>query len=297
MKHTPRATLLLIGIFVAAQIIGLMITVNYLDYEATVTTGDVTFEALPFDIERPQVNESISFVYIIAAVLLGTIILLYIVKFKKIGLWKVWFFSAIFICLTISLAAFLPDIMSTFIAFVIAMLKVFKPSKIIHNLSEILIYGALAALFVPIINIFSAFMLLFFISVYDAYAVWKSKHMVVMAKFLTSTNLFAGISIPYKTGKTSKGKTTGKSRSAVLGGGDIGFPLIFTGVVLKTLIQGGLGLNMAFMLSLIITVLVGITLFILLYKAKKEKFYPAMPFLSSGCILGYFIIFGINFFL
>ena len=295
MKHTPRATLLLIGIFVAAQIIGLLITVKYLDYETTVTTGDVTFEALPFDIERPQVNESISFVYIIAAVLLGTIILLYIVKFRKIGLWKVWFFSAIFICLTISLAAFLSDILSAFIAFVIAMLKVFKPSKITHNLSEILIYGALAALFVPIINIFSAFMLLFFISVYDAYAVWKSKHMIVMAKFLTSTNLFAGISVPYKTGK--KGKTTGKIRSAVLGGGDIGFPLIFTGVVLKTLIQGGLGLNMAFMLSLIITVLVGITLFILLYKAKKEKFYPAMPFLSLGCILGYFIIFGINFFL
>ena len=45
-------------------------------------------------------------------------------------------------------------------------------------------------------NIFSASILLVLISLYDMYAVWKSRHMVAMAKFQSSSNLFAGISIP-----------------------------------------------------------------------------------------------------
>ena len=70
-------------------------------------------------------------------------------------------------------------------------------------------------------------------------------------------------------------------KTAILGGGDIGFPLLFAGVVMKTV---------GFTKVLIIPVVVSISLFILLYFAEKNKFYPAMPFLSAGCFLGYGLV-------
>ena len=169
-----------------------------------------------------------------------------------------------------------------------------KTKKTVKNIDEwgdfkqmhtqLFIYGGLAAIFVPILNLFAMIMLLFFISGYDMYAVWKSKHMVKLAKFQTST-AFAGVMIPYKLASLKKGKKKKvKVKSAILGGGDIGFPLLFAGVIFKTLLVKGV--EMAFLKTLIIPVFVTITLGWLFVEAEKDKFYPAMPAVSVGCFLG-----------
>src|SRR3989338_2462129 len=58
------------------------------------------------------------------------------------------------------------------------------------------------------------------------------------SEFTSESNVFAGISIPYgkktlKTGKIAKNK----GRNALLGGGDIGFQLLFTGVIMKEIMK------------------------------------------------------------
>ena len=67
---------------------------------------------------------------------------------------------------------------------------------------------------------------------------WKSKHMVAMAQFQTKSGIFAGVLLPYKMPKLSLRKKKHKNKklvkTAILGGGDIGFPLIFSGVIMKT---------------------------------------------------------------
>jgi len=68
---------------------------------------------------------------------------------------------------------------------------------------------------------------------------------------------------------------------AILGGGDIAFPLLFTGVILKTF-----GLWQA----LIIIPFTALSLFLLFYKGKKDKFYPAMPFITAGCVVGLLVV-------
>ena len=83
----------------------------------------------------------------------------------------------------------------------------------------------------PLLNIFYAYILLIILSLYDMYAVWKSKHMVKMAKFQTRSGIFAGLLIPYGFKKAKK-KGMVKVKTAVLGGGDIGFPLLFAGTIL-----------------------------------------------------------------
>ena len=74
---------------------------------------------------------------------------------------------------------------------------------------------------------------------------------------------------------------------AILGGGDIGFPLIFAGVVLK---EWGLWQ------SLPMPLFAGLGLSFLLWKGKKDRFYPAMPFISAGCFLGLFVVWLLGYF-
>ena len=85
-------------------------------------------------------------------------------------------------------------------------MKIFKPNFWIQNLTELFIYGGLAAIFVPFFNIWSVSILLILIALYDAYAVWKSKHMITLAKSQMEAKVFSGLLIPYSIGRKVKGK-------------------------------------------------------------------------------------------
>ncbi len=296
MKHTLKITLFLAFIFFAAQVIGLGIVNKYIDHKTTTETGKVVFEPLPFNASRPEVEETRSFAYIFVAILVGTAIVLLLIKFGKANIWRFWFFLSVFITMTVALAAFISQYISLVIALALTYWKIYRPNIYVHNITELFIYGGLAAIFVPIMNLFSVFVLLVLISAYDMYAVWRTKHMVKMAKWQTKTKIFAGLLVPYKLPKKIPEKVPlrkVKIKTAVLGGGDIGFPLIFAGVVMKGLMLK-LPLFIGFIESLVIPVFTTIALLILLIKAEKEKFYPAMPFLSIGCIVGYLVIWLIN---
>ena len=191
MKHALKITLLLVFIFFVTQVIGLSITNKYINHQTIAKTGEVTFKALPYNLERPQIEESTSYIWIIAAIIIGTLLMLLVVKFKKMSLWKLWFFLAVFFSMAIAFSAFINQTLAAILAFILALRKIYKPTIIISNLTEIFIYGGLAAIFVPVINIFAVFMLLILISVYDIIAVNHTKHMVKLAKFQVKSNLFA----------------------------------------------------------------------------------------------------------
>jgi len=292
MKHSLKITLFLIAIFFAAQIVGLGVTNEYIDHKQTAETGQVVFKDLPYNITRPEVNQSQSFIWIFAAILLGTLLVFLLIKWRKPNVWRIWFLLSVVITMAFSLSAFMNSLIAILLSIIFGLWKVFRPNIYIHNLTEIFIYGGLAAIFVPMLNMFAAFALLILISAYDMYAVWKSKHMVELAKFQTKSKIFAGIFIPYKRlPAPKKGQKTvlKKVRTAVLGGGDIGFPIIFTGVVMKNLMLK-VPVFQGFLLASIISLCATIALFILLWKAEKDKFYPAMPFISLGCLVGYLIV-------
>ena len=294
MKHTISATLILISLFLAAQVIGLAIINQYIDHTATEETGQLTFSELPYGLERPEIEQGSYFiVYLAFAIIIGTLLVLLLVKLRKPFIWRIWLLFAIVLCMGISFGAFIHPIIAFLLAFILGLWKILKPTPFIHNLTELFIYGGLAAIFVPIsgFTIPIAFLALALISLYDMYAVWKSKHMITLANFQSESKVFAGLSIPYKKIRKPKKRRAAKSRikTAVLGGGDIGFPLMFAGVVMKELILTHT-LLVAFLKSLIIPVFVTVALYILLMKGKKDHFYPAMPFLSLGCLAGYLVI-------
>ncbi|MBI4439254.1 hypothetical protein HY640_04945 [Candidatus Woesearchaeota archaeon] len=280
MKHSIKTTVFLVSLFLLAQIVGLKVVDSYIDKEATRETGTTQFRDLPYSIERPDVNPTTSVWMIVIAMLVGTGLLLLLIRWRKINFWRAWFFLSVLLTLSIALSAFINSLLAFTASLILAFFKVFRPSNIVHNATEIFIYGGLAAIFVPILTIAAVSALLLIISAYDAYAVWKSRHMVKLAKFQASANLFSGIHIARKETKTDY-KPSGrlqKVRSAFLGGGDIGFPLIFAGVAMK---------NTGFLPALVITLTATIALTILIILGEKNKYYPAMPFLTAGCFAGY----------
>ena len=296
MKHTFKIPFALIGFFLLTQFVGLAVINHYIDHKKTDETKIVEWKELPYQLERPQVkNQSTSFIPIIIAVIIGTVLVLWLIRWNKPVIWRIWFFLTILLTLSIALSAFVAQWIAFGIASALAILRVFRPNVVTQNISEIFIYGGLASVFVPIINVFAAFMLLLIISVYDIIAVWKTKHMVRLAEFQTNSKVFSGLMIHYnrkdKSGlsKTKSAIAGAKSNIAILGGGDMGFPLIFAGVVMKGLMLNETVLAGFFKAS-IIPITTAIALFILLMKGQQNKYYPAMPFLSAGAIIGYFII-------
>lgn len=301
MKHDLKILIFIVFIFFSSQVVGLLITNKYVSHETIGRKGEIEFKELPYGIQRPPLQEKTSFIWIIASIVIGTIIFLVLIKLKLFRIWKLWFFVAMSTILSISFSAFITQSLAAILAVIIASIKVFKPNNIINNIAEIFVYGGLAAVFVPIINIFAAFLLLIVISLYDIIAVYKTKHMVKLAEFQASNKIFAGIMIQYKKKRieqkqeehyTPQAYEKIKKKIAVLGGGDIAFPLIFAGVIMKSLMAENSQIT-SFLTALIIPVFVSVSLIFLLLLGKKDKFYPAMPVLSLGCFLGFIVIYSI----
>lgn len=307
MKHTLYITIVIVLIFLLSQVIGLY-ALNVNTVVTQTPEGGIIVEHEETAIgERPDIEGPVTFVYIVIAILIGTCLLLLLVKLKKIKMWKALYFFAVWMTCSITIGVFTYNFLALFVCFFLAMFKVFKPNVWVHNLTELLVYAGIAIIFVPLLDIVWVALLLLAISAYDMFAVWKSKHMVSLAEFQTKGKAFAGVLLSYKLRlkpseakkpeKAEKGeKVKEEHRSAVLGGGDIAFPMIFAGVVMDSMIRMGVHTKaFAFLYSMIIPIIVAAVLFILLIKARSDRFYPAMPFLTFGCFLGYGLVWLVNF--
>lgn len=297
MKHPWQITTVFIALFIASQLLGLLVLnmgVESFDAE----TGQVTFSDTAAG-ERPEISGFFTILYVLVGVGIGTAILLFIAKKGKVFWWKTWFFLAVWISISITLDVLLQNALVAWVGGAgLAYLKLMRNSSWIHNATELLIYPGLAFFLVPLFDITSVFILLVLISIYDAYAVWKSKHMITMAKFTSDSKIFPGFNINYasstkKPKPKSKTKTSSKpkkSHSGVLGGGDIAIPMLFIGTVFLTLLEAGFTRQVSLTYSSIIIFTSAASLGLLFYFSKEKTFYPAMPFLSAGCFVGYALV-------
>jgi presenilin-like A22 family membrane protease len=303
MKHTWKVTLVLAALFLASQLLGIFVLYN----GSTVGTDELGRPSLVYPGTvlgpTPDIRGLESLGFMLFSIALGTVFILLVIRSGKLGIWKAFFFVAAFFSIWAALAVLIDATVALGIAVVAAALKVRGRSVLIHNATEPFLYAGVTLILVPLLSVPWALALLAAISAYDFWAVFKSKHMITMAKGLEKSTAFAGLSIPYKksgeietryedlkSGKAPKGAE--EITTAGLGGGDIAFPLIFTGTVLQAIVASGLTKVTAFLLALILPAVLTITLVLMLWKASKNKFYPAMPVLSAGCVIGYLLVLG-----
>ncbi|MEK6800783.1 MAG: presenilin family intramembrane aspartyl protease [Nanoarchaeota archaeon] len=300
MKHTLKITLILLTLFLSTQLIGLLVINQYSPQVKEVQNLNGTFinkttYNLPYSLDPPEnTSPESSLISIIFALIFAVFLMLFLIKFKVEHILRTWFFIVIVLSIAITLNSFMlglqySQIIALILAFPLAFLKVFKRNIIVHNLTELIIYPGIASIFVPILTIWSVILLLIFISIYDMYAVWHAGFMQKMAKYqIQKLRIFSGFFIPYlgkkekelysqsKRSNSKKSNKKVKLSVAILGGGDVVFPIILAGVVFN---------NLGFFPAILISLGATLALGFLFYMSKKGKFYPAMPFITIGCLL------------
>jgi presenilin-like A22 family membrane protease len=301
--------------FIATQFIGLYV-VNHYSPVRVIQGGEVqnvTAPELPYGMETPKIEKEsdykIFFYGVLVAFMIAVLILFLLTKFNLGIVLKIWFLIVITLALGIFFNAVIPQfkysaLVAIAIAFPLALIKLFKRNFLVHNLTELVIYPGISAVFVPILNLWTIIGLLVLISIYDMWAVWQSGIMQKMAKYQINTlNIFTGFFVPYMSrnlrlklrkmkagakGKLKKMKV--KMNIAILGGGDIIFPIIASGVILKTgakYLPFGLPPFIGGFIPAIFTIAgAALGLSFLLLLSEKKKFYPAMPFITGGIALG-----------
>lgn len=296
MKHTWKITIILLTMFLVTQIIGLAVIHAYVSQE------------LPYGMQPPALETQKDFFSMLPMIGIAFVIAIFLVilltKIKAALFLRLWFFVVVILAVGITLNSLFfyfeipyTAIIAAVIALPLAFFKIFKRNLLVHNITELMIYPGIAAVFVPILNIWTVIILLILISAYDIYAVWHSGFMQKMAKFqINELKFFAGFFVPYLSKKERKKIRTLKQKYkkkqipekvlkkkkiqvslAILGGGDVIFPIIAAGIFLNAF-----GLISA----LLITICATIALAGLFIAARRGKFYPAMPFLTAGIFAG-----------
>ncbi|MFC1686237.1 presenilin family intramembrane aspartyl protease [Nanoarchaeota archaeon] len=323
MKHDSRVIGILILMFVVTQLIGLVVIDSYSEkitktYVIDGVEKNITLGEIPYDLEPPEIAPKDAFGSITIAFVIAVVLFFFLSKLRANLLIQIWFTLVVFLTVAVALNGLLLksyqplgieiSIVKLFpwiagaIAIPLTFFKTIKRNLIVHNVSELLIYPGLAAIFVPILRPWSIVALLLLISVYDMWAVWHSKFMIKLAKYqIENLKVFTGFFLPYvrqtdrvklKKIQTIKSKSKAmkaikkskiKVSLALLGGGDVAFPLIFAGVVMRW----GTG----FVPALFVVAGATLGLLGLFIYSKKGKFYPAMPFITVGCLIGWGISF------
>jgi presenilin-like A22 family membrane protease len=301
MKHNTKITTILISMFIITQIIGLFVIIGY-------SNGLL----IPYGMEPPEeVQQQSSFFTIIISFAIALGLFLLLIKLKAESFIRLWFFvvTSIALGLTINVMLFYSlrnfnvdyiPYLALMISVPLAYFKVFRRNMNVHNFTELLIYPGIAAVFIPLLGVLGIIILLLLISVYDIWAVWHSEVMQKMAKFqINNLKFFTGFFIPYASKKDKmkmneiKEKYSDKDEKflskkikalkikislAILGGGDVVFPIIAAGVFYKV--------YDSIIPALIISLFASLALLLLFVFAEKKKFYPAMPFITIGIYLG-----------
>jgi len=311
LKHNTRVTTILVIMFLVTQLIGLFIVSSY-------SNG----LELPFGMEPPEEIEEASLAgglgSIVTAFVIAVLLFFLLMKINAKTFIKMWYFLVTVLALGLTLFVILDkfgvemQLVALAIAFPLAFVKIFRRNIYVHNLTELLIYPGIAAVFISFLNnvfgskvILSIVILLFIISLYDMWAVWHSGFMQKMAEFqMNNLKVFTGFFIPYADKKNKakikmlKDKYKGddekleagfkkekvKVNLAILGGGDVIFPIITAGLFYQVY-----GIWSGLLIAGLSTVALS-GLFVL---AKKGKYYPAMPFITAGLYVGMALSWGL----
>lgn len=200
------------------------------------------------------------------------------ILFKTFFIFPVFFGGIIFWSLWIGYIFALPLI------FILIIWWLKKPNILVHNfllLSGMIGVGSIFGLRLDPLLVIG---LLIIFSIYDVIAVYKTKHMIKMAKEMIEAKAIAGIVLPPKLSEIQAPLKDLKigGRFMILGGGDIVFPLLLVVSLVPT------GIFKSLVVAVFATIGLLASIFIFLSQ-KTQKPIPALPPIALFSIIGYLI--------
>ena len=221
--------------------------------------------------------------------ILVTLLLVLVVYFLKFRKGKKIFFKGMFLFTVafgnlLFFGLWLPGILSFGLVILLIILLLKINSLVIHNLVLIFAIAGVGSSLGLRLKPEMVILLLLIFSVYDYIAVYKTKHMVKIAKEMVTQKAILGIVIPQEISElqTRIKKVKPGGRFLVLGAGDIIFPLILSSSLVPQSISN----------SLIVALfsLIGLFFGFLIFISKKiRQPMPALPPIALFSIIGYLI--------
>ncbi len=249
----------LIAIFLITQIIGLVVGFELV--KEGVSVGIVT--------ENPE--DVINAFALIAYILIFTFILLLLIKFLK--KWSYYLFKLLEVIVIFGTATivfgvfFYYVVIAVALALLLVILRiVLRKNILLRNVSSIIAAAGAGAVIGVSLGIIPVLLFIVMLAVYDFIAVFKTKHMVTLAKNITKKNLSFTFALPTK------------EHTFELGTGDMVIPLTLAVSVLASTSQS-LAFPSNFVAPIIVLIgsLVGLTLTIQFSSKNIGKALPALP--------------------
>ncbi len=234
-------------------------------------------------------NISVNYISVNSFIIQFAVITLFIFLISKAiqkreykgALFKAFFILAIFSGGTLILSLWLSDWVSLILMFVLLFLWNKNKSVLIHNLVVVLGIAGTVSISALSLQPLTVVVLLVIFSVYDFIAVYKTKHMVKMAKSMIKSGAVLGIIIPHRFSYLKrKTDNVSKGWAFVLGGGDIAFPLLLACSLVPFSVFDAFIVAGFALLGLFFS-------FLIFIFQRKKRAIPALPPIALMSIIGY----------
>src|SRR3989344_1464402 len=216
---------------------------------------------------------------------IGTAVILGLIRIMHGGmLLRIFFLLALFSGIFITMNIFLSNVWSLIFSLLLVTTYGFYPYVWFHNLVLILTLPGIAAVLGASLTPYAAAILLIFMSVYDYIAVYKTKHMVKMAKaMIAGRAIFAMIYPEHWHGfKSHLNEAHPGEGFMMLGTGDFVFPIIMA--------TSAYSISTLAAWTVLAASLFGLLLMHLIFTFQKvRRPMPALPPLAAFAILGFFL--------
>lgn len=252
-----------------------------------------SFVAKPFKEQGLQAfenpNSILNIVQIFIIIIIFTIFILILAKYKENLVRYIILFIFFITALSIFQAFFYflpyPFFVSLAISFIMLILLIKHPEWYVIDFFGVFLAGGIAAIFAISLSIELIIILLIIMAIYDAISVYKTKHMITLAKSVTTSNLPLLMVFPKDTKYSYKGEKNFGGKDAVyMGLGDI--------VVPGMLVAAASMQSMAAFFLTLAGIVAGFAVLMILIEKGPQ---PGLPYLNAGAIAGYAIYLLINY--
>ncbi len=212
-------------------------------------------------------------IYYFLLIIFFTAFVLFAVKYKKFLTFTIHFL--VFLSIFYVLYPF-TGIFSFFIALIVVTLLLLKPHWSVIDFAALMLAAGISAIFGISLEPTPVIVLMVILAIYDALAVYKTKHMIKLAESVTDLRAPMLFVLP------------SNSKEAYMGVGDVVMPCILAVSAQKFLNTATISF---IKIPAIATLLGSVLALIILIRIveKKGGAYPGLPFVNSGAIAGYLV--------
>ncbi|HEC82392.1 MAG TPA: hypothetical protein ENI53_00720 [Thermoplasmatales archaeon] len=268
--------------FIAPLAMGLLFTISQLIAVSIAQPfKKAGFEAF----ENPE--NPMNIVQIFVIIMVFTLFILIIAKYKEEMVKYIILFSFFLASLSIFQAFFyfisssLSFLFSLIVSITMFVLLIKHPEWYVIDFFGVFLTGGISAIFAISLSIEMIIIFLIILAIYDAIAVYKTRHMVKLAETIADSNLPLLMIVPKKASYSYIKSKIGKDKDAIyVGLGDLIIPGI---LITASYLQEGIA-------GFIFTLTGALAGYFLLMKLISKGPQPGLPYLNGGAIISYAIL-------